>query len=290
MFKTKRARPEESRQDAPANTLGSKIDEKQSSAPATPAGPGLPGLGLQGLKSKVPQGLAPKRRQTAPPDGATIRQQFERVRRYAAEPSGGIALQPGRSVAEDPSRLLIGRGISFKGRIADCDSLIVEGKVAAITKCRALQIQEAGVYDGEIEAETADVCGRVEGRIRVRGRLTIRAAGRVNGDVTYGELDISVGGRLSGDVRHAPVAQATAKDGSAAASDPAPPSQPVAPEAAEKAPSGLPDPSDVGPQARPPSPVAAESSTARDDIEQASASAPRRDPAPIAARVPAGRR
>ena len=286
MFKMKRALPEEPRQDAPAELQGSEIDNHDPTIQARPAGPRA-----DGLKSRVPPALTPKRRQSAAPDGATIRQQFEAVRRYAAEPSVGLSRQPGQAPAEEPSRLLIGRDISFKGQIADCQSLIVEGKVAANAKCRSLQIQESGVYKGEIEAETVEVCGRIEGRVQVRGRLTIRAAGRVNGEVTYGELDIAAGGQLSGEIRHEPVPQEVAKDERAA------PAQPVVAATAEITPSVLsdppvpldpPDPSDVGPQVRPPTPVADEPSSTGELAPQQAEPAPQQaeptpqqaDPAP----------
>jgi cytoskeletal protein CcmA (bactofilin family) len=174
--------------------------------------------------------------------------------------------------------VLIGRAISFNGKIGDCKTLIVEGRVAANAKCDALQVQEAGVYDGEIAVETAEILGRVEGRLRVRGRLTIRAAGQVSGDVTYGELDIATGGRLVGNIRHQPVPNDDAKNETAA--EAAPPSQAVATETADKVPSGLPDPLDVGPQ--PPVPDAAEPSVVRDGAEEAAAPAMRGNPASLA--------
>ena len=273
MFKLKRAQSEEPRQEAPAELQGSTIDNHDSADPPRTAGPRA-----EGLKSKVPTALTPKRRQSPAPDGATIRQQFEAVRRYAAEPSVGLSRQPGPAPAEEPSRLLIGRDITFKGQIGDCQSLIVEGKVTANSKCRSLQVQESGVYEGEIEAETLEVCGRVEGRVQVRGRLTIRTAGRVNGEVTYGELDIAAGGRLAGEIQHEPVPKETAKD------EPVAPSQPVAAAAAEQTPSvptdppiplDPPDPSDVGPQARPPAPVAAEPSSEGEPAAQQADPAPK---------------
>ena len=98
MFKMKRAQPEESRQDTPAEIQGSKIDNDDSTAQTRSAEPRA-----EGLKSKVPLTSSPKRRQTAAPDGATIRQQFEAVRRYAAEPGAGFSLQPRRTTAEEIS-------------------------------------------------------------------------------------------------------------------------------------------------------------------------------------------
>lgn len=281
MFKMKRAQPEEPRQDAPADIHGSKPDDTGLPVQAKPAGPAA-GRAAEGLKSKVPPALITKRRQTAPPDGATIRQQFETVRRYAAEPRFGIGPEPGHSAAEEPSKLVIGREISFKGQIGDCKTLVVEGKVSANAKCTSLHVLESGVYDGEIEVETAEISGRVEGRIRIRRRLTIHAAGRVSGDVVYGELEITAGGRLLGDIRHEPIAEPAAETKPETTSKPAPSPRPTVDKAPEAAPSGLPDPSNVGPQARQSASAGGETSSPRDGAGEASTGAPDQAPKPIA--------
>lgn len=285
MFKMRRARTEEPRQDTFAEIQASNVEDLDFTPHAMPAR-----SRPEGLKSKVPPALTPKRRQTAAPDGATIRQQFEAVTRYAAEPGVAVARQPTPAIAAEPSTLLIGRDISFKGEISDCQSLVIEGTVAASAKCHAVQVQESGIYEGEIEAETIEVCGRIEGRVRVRGRLTIRSAGLVNGDITYGELDIAAGGRLSGGIQHEPVPEETARSEPTAASEPATPFQPVI-AAADKAPSDLsepplpqdfPDPADVGPQVATPAPDAVEPSLTSDAAPPQADPLPEPDPEPIA--------
>ena len=89
MFKMRRAQAEEPRQDTFAEIQNLEIDNHDFTAQAGPASPRL-----DGLKLKVPPPVSPTRRQTAAPDGATIRQQFEAVRRYAAEPGAAFAHQP----------------------------------------------------------------------------------------------------------------------------------------------------------------------------------------------------
>ena len=285
MFKMRRAQAEEPRQDTFADNQDLEINDHDFTAQAVPASPRP-----DGLKSKVPPALSPIRRQTAAPDGATIRQQFEAVRRYAAEPGAAFAHQPTPVIAAEPSTLLIGRDISFKGEISDCQSLVVEGTVVANAKCHAVQIQESGVYEGEIEAETIEVCGHIEGHIRVRGRLTIRSVGRANGNITYGELDISAGGQLSGDIQHEPVPEETPKNEPAAISEPAAPFQPVV-AAADTAPldlsdppfpQDLPYPTDAGPQVPTPAPDAVEPSLTSDAAPPQADPDPEPDPGPFA--------
>ncbi len=301
MFKAKRAQRKRPDAEAATDIPGVTTDDKETRGAALPAR-----FGAEALKSKIPPALTPKRKQTAPPDGATIRQQFEAVRRHAAEPRIGFQPEQRRPAADEPSRLLVGRDISFTGEISNCETLIVEGKVSARAKCRALEVRETGSFEGEIEVETAEILGRVEGRIRVRGRLTIHAAGRISGEVLYGELDIAAGGRLAGAIRHEPAEEPAAKAQSAATGAPAPkpaggamtvrdkaapdraaldkaaPDRAAPDKAAPdraapdkaaldktaKAPSGLPDPSGVGP----PPPITGD----------AAAAAPDREPLPVA--------
>ena len=249
MFKTKRAYKDEPRHESSAEYPETYVDDDDftdQDFPARPSG--------EGLRSKVPSALSAKKRQTAAPDGETIRQQFETVRRYAAEPGVAAASQPSPTVSDEPSRLLIGRDITFKGEISDCKSLVVEGTVVANAKCASAQILESGFYDGEIEAETIEVCGRIEGHVRARGRLTIRTAGRVHGEITYGELDIEAGGQISGDIQHEPLPEEPVTDQTAVAGEPVP-SPHTEGAAGEVAPfdlsepplpQELPSPSDVG--------------------------------------------
>ena len=54
--------------------------------------------------------------------------------------------------------------------------------------------------DGKAEVETCEVKGTVEGELTVRGRLVIRATGRVLGKVRYLDLHIEPGGKLAGQI------------------------------------------------------------------------------------------
>jgi cytoskeletal protein CcmA (bactofilin family) len=244
MFKTKRAYREDPRHDDPAEYPESHLEDDDFLDHDIPENP----LGEE-LRSKVPTAFSARKRQSAAPDGATIRQQFDTVRRYAAEPGAATVSQPIPAVADEPSRLLIGRDITFRGEISDCKSLVVEGTVAANAKCHSVQIQESGFYDGEIEAETIEVSGRIEGKVHVRGRLTIRAAGRVHGEITYGELDIAAGGQISGEIQHEPAPTAVTE--TAAVGETAAATQPdVAPFDLSEPPlpQAFPSPTEVGPQ------------------------------------------
>ncbi len=97
-------------------------------------------------------------------------------------------------------KLIVGQGISLAGEITACDRLVVEGTVKVVlNKTRAIEITETGKFtDGKAEVEEAEISGIYEGELTVRGRLLIRATGKVNGTIRYGELEVERGGKLGG--------------------------------------------------------------------------------------------
>lgn len=98
-------------------------------------------------------------------------------------------------------RLIVGREIRLVGEVKNCEKLVVEGEVeATLTATQGLEIAKSGVFKGDGSIDVADISGRFEGDLTVKGCLTIRSSGKVTGKLRYGELEIERGGRLSGDV------------------------------------------------------------------------------------------
>ncbi len=104
-------------------------------------------------------------------------------------------------------KLTVGPGIAFNGEISACDYLVVEGTVEAkVKEGRRLEIAESGLYRGTVEIDEADIAGKFEGDLTVRGRLSVRASGRIEGKVVYGELAVEAGGRIDGEIRNVVIA------------------------------------------------------------------------------------
>ena len=106
----------------------------------------------------------------------------------------------GDAAAGHGQKLIVGQGISLAGEITACDRLVVEGTVKVVlNKTRAIEITETGRFtDGKAEVDEAEISGVYEGELTVRGRLLIRATGRVTGSIRYGELEVERGGKLGG--------------------------------------------------------------------------------------------
>lgn len=99
-------------------------------------------------------------------------------------------------------KLIVGRDISLSGEIAACDVLVVEGTVEAkLRDGHVVEIADTGLFKGSVEIDEADIGGRFEGDITVRGTLKVRATGRINGNIRYGTLEVENGGQLSGTIQ-----------------------------------------------------------------------------------------
>lgn len=103
---------------------------------------------------------------------------------------------------QPPQRILsVGRDISLSGEINACDQLVVEGEIQAkLNDCRIISVSPGGVFRGSAEVEEADIGGLFDGDLVVRGRLTVRSGGKVQGTLRYGELEVEAGGKLTGSI------------------------------------------------------------------------------------------
>ena len=158
-----------------------------------------------GLTSQTSSQAAPERAERPLTPAAPARP--EGARPAAAAPSAPTAAAPKpatpapRSAEEEAQRLIVGKGIVLNGEITACDRLVVEGRVeATLNKTRSIEIAPTGVFKGAAEIEQATVGGLYDGKLTCKGKLTIRGAGRVQGEVRYGEIEIEAGGVISGNV------------------------------------------------------------------------------------------
>ncbi len=98
-------------------------------------------------------------------------------------------------------KLVIGQGITMSGEIEACEHLIVEGIIEATLKgANVLDVYESGAFHGTVEIDEANIAGRFEGDITVKGRLTIEATGVVIGSISYKELSMEAGATIDGSV------------------------------------------------------------------------------------------
>ena len=105
----------------------------------------------------------------------------------------------GRSPAE--RTLVVGRGISVQGLVQDAERLVVEGTVeATMIHATELSVAPGGMFRGEVEVEDAEVAGTIDGTLKARGSLIVRATGKVLGTARCRRLQVEDGGQITGQI------------------------------------------------------------------------------------------
>jgi cytoskeletal protein CcmA (bactofilin family) len=175
--------------------LGGDVTSRELSIDSIPPRPGAR------LDPPVPAGA-----RTEPTPTLGARSTGEPLRRLpditAPPPRRGESRLP---LESEGKRLHVGREIVLTGEIKACDRLIIEGRIeATLTDIRVIDLTESGVLKGSAQIETAEIAGRFEGELTVRGRLHIRSTGRVQGTIRYGSIEIERGGIIGGQIEALP--------------------------------------------------------------------------------------
>lgn len=101
---------------------------------------------------------------------------------------------------EEENVAYIGAGVTLKGEISAPDIIIVDGAIEGDVSARFVQVGQGGVIRGTVRATEADVSGWISDQIEVKQLLVVRATGRVQGKVTYGEIELARGAVVAGDL------------------------------------------------------------------------------------------
>jgi len=121
----------------------------------------------------------------------------------ATRPGTAAAVRPG-TLAVNPNErrtLIVGRGISLQGTVADAERLVVEGTVESqMIQAAELMVAQTGVFRGEVQVEDAEIAGLFDGTVTARGNLIIRATGKVKGMARYKKLSVEEGGQIVGNM------------------------------------------------------------------------------------------
>jgi cytoskeletal protein CcmA (bactofilin family) len=97
--------------------------------------------------------------------------------------------------------VIIGRGTRIVGDLFDCQTIEIQGAVEGRIVTTTLIVREGGNVSGQVQAETAEIHGRIEGSIEVRSTLDVRGTGRVLGEISYGKLAVAMGGHVFGNMK-----------------------------------------------------------------------------------------
>lgn len=136
--------------------------------------------------NSAPMGMPPK------PGNAPVRPGVPATTAMAARGPATINTMERRT-------LIVGRGISLQGTVADAERLVVEGMVESqMIQAAELMVAQTGVFKGEVQVEDAEIAGLFDGTVTARGNLIIRSTGKVKGMARYKKLSVEEGGQIVG--------------------------------------------------------------------------------------------
>ena len=191
---------------APASAKAAPTGAPAAAAPAARD----PDIGVPPFRPvpKESSAMTPAPKPSAAPAGQPV--SGPRPAPIATSPS-----RPGGRIEPSERRtLVVGRGISLQGTVADAERLVVEGTVESqMIQAQELQIAHSGVFKGEVQVDDAEIAGTFDGTLTARGALIIRATGKVLGVARTRKLSVEEGGQLSGRMEMLTAAQAASATG-----------------------------------------------------------------------------
>lgn len=104
-----------------------------------------------------------------------------------------------RSMDLSKSENRINEGTTFIGDIQSPGFFRIDGTVEGdITSPERVVVGKAGVIKGVLHCDNADIEGKVEGELKVKETLTLRATAIINGNIKTSELVVEPGAELNG--------------------------------------------------------------------------------------------
>lgn len=113
----------------------------------------------------------------------------------------GMAITTSAGFRPDQENVVyIGGGVTLKGEISVPDLIVVDGAIEGDVTARVVCVGATGVIRGGVSATEADISGSVGDYIEIKQLLIVRATGRVEGRVIYGEIELEKGAVVTGDL------------------------------------------------------------------------------------------
>ncbi len=97
------------------------------------------------------------------------------------------------------SNNIIGEGSVLKGNLSSSGNVRLEGKVIGdLSSSSKVACGETSVVDGNVDAENAEIAGKVTGKVTVDELLILKSTASIHGDISTSNLIIESGANFNG--------------------------------------------------------------------------------------------
>ena len=103
-------------------------------------------------------------------------------------------------VGDNPNKMVIGSGTSFRGSDINTDYIEIYGKVETSIHSKVIYVGTAAEIIGPITCDNIEIHGSVSGGIQVKGKATIKKSATVVGTLRYEVISVEEGASVYSDL------------------------------------------------------------------------------------------
>ena len=103
-------------------------------------------------------------------------------------------------VGDNPNKMIIGSGTSFKGSDINTDYIEIYGKVETSIRSKIIYVGTVAEIIGPITCDHIEIHGSVSGGIQVNGKATIKKSATVVGTLRYEVISVEEGASVYSDL------------------------------------------------------------------------------------------
>ena len=111
-----------------------------------------------------------------------------------------IFLNKNDLVGDNPNKMVIGSGTSFKGSNINTDHIEIYGKVETSIRSKIIYVGSAAEIIGPVTCDHIEIHGSVSGGIQVNGKATIKKTATVVGTLRYEVISVEEGASVYSDL------------------------------------------------------------------------------------------
>ena len=111
-----------------------------------------------------------------------------------------VFLSKNDRVGDNPNKMVIGSGTSFKGSDINTDYIEIYGKVETSIHSKVIYVGTVAEVIGPITCDHIEIHGSVSGGIQVNGKATIKKTATVVGTLRYEVISVEEGASLYSDL------------------------------------------------------------------------------------------
>ena len=110
-----------------------------------------------------------------------------------------VFLRTPERVGDNPNKMVIGSGTSFKGSDINTDSIEIYGKVETSVRAKIIYVGTSSEIIGSISCDQIEIHGSVSGAIEAKGKVSIKKSATVVGTLRYQSVSVDEGANIYSD-------------------------------------------------------------------------------------------